>query len=43
MSFALKKPGRLVLGCACTWPGFAIATVIALSAMERSRSRFVNI
>src|SRR6516164_7353594 len=43
MSFALKKPGRLAVVCACTRPDFVAATVIAARATERRRARFVNI
>src|ERR1700733_14055340 len=43
MSFALKKPGRSALVCALTGTDFAVVAVIAASAAERSRLRFVSI
>src|ERR1700730_5418077 len=43
MSFALKKPGRSALVCACTGTDFAVEAAIATKAAERSRSRFVSI
>src|ERR1700733_5736755 len=43
MSFALKKPGRSALACACTGTDFTVEAVIAANAAERRRSRLVNI
>jgi hypothetical protein len=43
MSFAPKKPGRLVLVCAFTGASLDVVTVIAPSAAEQRKSRFVSI
>src|SRR6266478_2486081 len=43
MSFALRKPGRSALVCACAGTDFVVVTVITANAAERRRSRFVSI
>src|SRR3981081_4536355 len=43
MSFALRKPGRSALVCACAGTFVGGVTVITANAAERRRSRFVSI